>query len=225
MRLAGRRVFALQTVRIWFQKTDSAKFISHLDLSRCMARALRRAHVPAWYTEGFSPHLFVTFALPLSLGQEGEHESMDIRLPEDYLLAQAADALGRTLPPGLRVLGASLPEQKPGDVTAARYRMEFCGEGAAEAVCGLLGEAKLPVVKKTKKGEKQLDLQQWFSAAQVTENAQGITLRLDLPAGSSESVNPALFADLVLQKNSKIQIRIIRETLLCQTAHGMKEFS
>ena len=103
--------------------------------------------------------------------------------------------------------------------------MEFCGEGAAEAVCGLLGEAELPVVKKTKKGEKQLDLQQWFSAAQVTENAQGITLWLDLPAGSSESVNPALFADLVLQKNSKIQIRIIRETLLCQTADGMKEFS
>ena len=115
-----------------------------------MARALRRAHVPAWYTEGFSPHLFVTFALPLSLGQEGERESMDIRLPEDYPLDQAAEALGKALPQGLCVLGASLPEKKPGDIAAARFRIEFSGEGASETVYGLLGEAELSVVKKTK---------------------------------------------------------------------------
>ena len=82
-----------------------------------MARALRRAHIPAWYTEGFSPHLFVTFALPLSLGQEGERESMDIRLPEDYPLDQAAEALGKALPQGLCVLGASLPETRRGNVS------------------------------------------------------------------------------------------------------------
>jgi len=215
----------LQTVRIWFEKTGSAKFISHLDLSRCMARALRRAHVPAWYTEGFSPHLFVTFALPLSLGQEGEHESMDIRLPEDYPVAQAAEALGKALPPGLCVLNAAQPEQKPGEIAAARYRMEFSGSEAAACVRDLLAQPELPVVKKTKKGEKPLDLLQWFSTAQVTETAEGITLRLNLPAGSSESVNPSLFAELVLQKSPQTAIRIVREALLCPTAEGMKDFS
>ncbi|MDD6175590.1 MAG: TIGR03936 family radical SAM-associated protein [Firmicutes bacterium] len=215
----------MQTVRIWFQKTGSAKYISHLDLSRCMARALRRAHVPAWYTEGFSPHLFVTFALPLSLGQEGERESMDIRLPEDYPIAQAAEALGKALPPGLCVLKASLPEQKPGDISAARFRMEFSGEDAVQTVRGLLERPELPVVKKTKKGEQQIDLQQWFSKAETGGDAGTVTLRLVLPAGSSESVNPALFAGLALQQSPKLQIRIIRETLLCQTADGLKEFS
>ncbi len=214
----------MQTVRIWFRKTGSARYISHLDLSRCMARALRRAHVPAWYTEGFSPHLFVTFALPLSLGQEGERESMDIRLPEDYSPAQAAEALGKALPPGLGVIGAALPEQKPGDVSAARFRLEFSGEGAAETIRGLLAEPELPVVKKTKKGEKELDLQQWFAGAEIAEEDGTIALRLNLPAGSSESVNPALFAELALQRSPKLQIRIVRETLLCETAEGLKEF-
>ena len=214
----------MQTVRIWFRKMGSAKYISHLDLSRCMARALRRAHVPAWYTEGFSPHLFVTFALPLSLGQEGERESMDIRLPEDYPLAQAAKALGGALPPGLEVIGAALPVQKPGDVSAARFRLEFSGEGASETVRGLLAEPTLPVVKKTKKGEKELDLQQWFSGAEIAEKDGAAVLRLNLPAGSSESVNPALFTELALQRSPDLRVRIVRETLLCAAAEGLKEF-
>lgn len=33
-------------VRIFFTKTGMAKYISHLDLMRCMTRALRRAQIP-----------------------------------------------------------------------------------------------------------------------------------------------------------------------------------
>lgn len=190
-----------------------------------MARALRRAHVPAWYTEGFSPHLFVTFALPLSLGQEGERESMDIRLPEDYPPEQAAEALGKALPPGLTVIGAALPQQKPGDISAARFRLEFFGAAAAETVRALLAEPELPVVKKTKKGEKALDLRQWFAEAELAEEADKITLRTELPAGSNESVNPALFTELALRRAPELQIRIVREALFCASEEGSKEFS
>ena len=56
-------------VRLWFQKCGDARYISHLDLSRCMQRALKRSGLPIWYTEGFNPHAYVTFALPLSMGQ------------------------------------------------------------------------------------------------------------------------------------------------------------
>ena len=48
-----------------------------------MSRAFHKAKLPLWYTEGFNPHVFLTFAAPLSLGFEGRHESMDIRLIED----------------------------------------------------------------------------------------------------------------------------------------------
>ena len=61
----------MKSTRIWFHKFGTAKYISHLDLNRCVARAFHKAKLPMWYTEGFNPHAFVTFALPLSLGVEG----------------------------------------------------------------------------------------------------------------------------------------------------------
>ena len=60
----------MKSTRIWFHKFGTAKYISHLDLNRCVARAFHKAKLPMWYTEGFNPHAFVTFALPLSLGVE-----------------------------------------------------------------------------------------------------------------------------------------------------------
>ena len=42
-----------------------------------MSRAFHKAKLPLWYTEGFNPHVFLTFAAPLSLGFEGRRESMD----------------------------------------------------------------------------------------------------------------------------------------------------
>ena len=92
----------MKTVRIWFRKIGTAKYISHLDLNRCMARAMRRAAIPAWVTEGFNPHLFLTFALPLSLGQEGLDESMDIKLADDAEIDDIPAKLNATLPAGSR---------------------------------------------------------------------------------------------------------------------------
>ena len=56
-------------LRLWFQKRADARYISHLDLSRCMQRALKRSRVAGLVYRGVSfPHAYVTFALPLSLG-------------------------------------------------------------------------------------------------------------------------------------------------------------
>ena len=73
----------LKNVRILFSKMGRAKYVSHLDLVRTMTRAVRRADIPLWYTEGFNRHPYLTFAAPLSLGYEGLRESMDIRLEEE----------------------------------------------------------------------------------------------------------------------------------------------
>ena len=70
------------TVRIRFSKTGRARYISHLDLNRTMTRAVRRAGLPIWYTEGFNPKPKITFAAPLSIGTESMCEFMDIRLTE-----------------------------------------------------------------------------------------------------------------------------------------------
>ena len=73
----------MRNVRVWFKKEGTAKYISHLDLNRNMLRIIHMAKLPIWYTEGFNPHPFITFALPLSLGFSGLRESMDFKLLDD----------------------------------------------------------------------------------------------------------------------------------------------
>ena len=58
----------MHTIRVWFAKRDEACYISHLDLQRVVQRALKLARVPVWYTQGFNPHIYLTFAMPLPLG-------------------------------------------------------------------------------------------------------------------------------------------------------------
>ena len=70
----------MREVRLVFSKTDRCKYISHLDINRCMSRALSRAEIPLWFTEGFNPHPYMSFSLPLSLGVESLCESVDLRI-------------------------------------------------------------------------------------------------------------------------------------------------
>ena len=73
----------MKDYRIAFEKRGRVRYISHLDLNRCMLRAVRRSGLPAWYTEGFHPHMYLMFPLALSLGTESICEVMDIRLTEE----------------------------------------------------------------------------------------------------------------------------------------------
>ncbi|MEG0898059.1 MAG: DUF2344 domain-containing protein [Ruthenibacterium sp.] len=44
-------VYALKSVRIWFDKFGSAKYISYLDLCHCTERVIYKTKLPCGYTE------------------------------------------------------------------------------------------------------------------------------------------------------------------------------
>lgn len=113
------------TIRLVFSKTGRARYISHLDLNRAMIRAIRRAALPIWYTEGFNRHPYVTFAAPLSLGYEGERETMDLRLQEPMDLEELVRRLNGAMPEGLRILSAAPAVMKAGEAVLARYRLSI----------------------------------------------------------------------------------------------------
>ena len=98
--------------RILFYKTGIAKYISHLDLMRTMQRCFIRAGVSIKHTEGFNPHPYMAFALPLSVGCESVCELMDFRLHDD-------DAVKLDELPGR--LNPAMPEGASGDMTFEEY--------------------------------------------------------------------------------------------------------
>ena len=67
------------TVRIRFRKVGEAAYISLLDLQRVFHRILKRSGLPVYYTQGFNPHIYLSFACPLSLGQESICECCEVK--------------------------------------------------------------------------------------------------------------------------------------------------
>ncbi|UCG84296.1 MAG: DUF2344 domain-containing protein, partial [Dehalococcoidia bacterium] len=70
----------MQRLRVTFSRSDSLKFISHLDMMRLWQRALRRADIPLAYSQGFSPHPRLSLAAPLAIGVTSSAELMDVFL-------------------------------------------------------------------------------------------------------------------------------------------------
>ncbi len=204
----------MKTVRIRFSKTGRVKYISHLDLNRAVIRALRRAAVPLWYTEGFNRHPYVTFAAPLSLGYESLCESMDIRLEEEMPMEELVRRLNAVMPEGLHVLSADKAHMKPGELEAARYRLTFgC---PAKAVEDLLARDSLLVEKRTKKKTmKTIDIRPALRDTRVEEAGETCVLEVTLPCGATDTVNPSLLLTALQEAagDPSIPCRVLRIAL------------
>lgn len=193
----------MRTVRIWFQKIGTAQFISHLDLTRCMSRAIHRAKIPLWYTQGFNPRAFLTFALPLSLGVAGERESVDIKLEDDGPSnEELVVRLNEALPNDLPVLAVTEPVMKPGKIAYASFVMLIDPEGRdadtlAKEVTGLFRRESLVVPKHTKSGFVDFDIRPYLDRVEVLPIEGKVEIRAVLPAGSEMNINPHLLLEAV----------------------------
>ena len=67
-------------LRLLFEKTGNAVWMSHLDLMRVFQRAFKRAGLSLTHTQGFNPRPSVSIALPLSVGVESVCELLDFEL-------------------------------------------------------------------------------------------------------------------------------------------------
>lgn len=203
--------------RAFFSKTGRAKYISHLDLSGVVIRAMKLAKLPVWQTEGFNPRTYVTFMLPLSLGQESICEAMDFRLTEDVPFDEVRDRLNKTLPPDIRVNKVAVPKDKNTDITAASYEITLTCDTAK--LSELLSREQLLTEKKTKKGVAEIDLKPLISDVEITGN----TLYITLPAGNTLNINPMLiFEALSKETGEKIKPPCIIRTKIFSGNRGFE---
>ena len=203
-------------VRITFSKTGRAKYISHLDLYRAFQRAVRRAKLPLWETEGFNKHVFLTFALPLSLGHESICEVLDVKIKADgcHSFSELAARLNAALPEGLRVISFASPVKKVVDIAFAKYVVTTETVVSEKQLSDYLAQDNIIVTKITKKkGEQRIDLKPLIQAMPLDSD-----LQLIVPAGSGLNINPnlvleSLFAFLKLDL-PVTRCRILRTGIL-----------
>ncbi len=191
-------------VRMSFEKTGMAKFISHLDTVRCITRAVKRAEVPIWYTEGFNPHAFLTFAMPLSLGFESLCETVDFRLMEEVDLKELAERLNDALPVDITVKDVYVPTTSSNEIRWAEYKITF---NNPDNLLLSLAESRLSadeiiVMKKAKQGrkkvEKPVNIKEHIKSFELNQDNGKLVLKTVLSSGTSTNINPMLLVGVLV---------------------------
>ncbi len=207
-------------VRAIFEKCGRTKYISHLDLNRCMLRTFRRSRLPIWYTEGFNPHPYYSFALALSLGFESSCEILDFNLNEDIPFDEIRDKLNAVMPEGMRIVKVAEQKQKITAIAKAEYSFSLVSDETEElfaAVQELIASPEILIEKKTKKGLKTVDIKPDMEILTCNKAENSIDISMYLPAGTQTNYNPTLFIE-ALKKTTEIPLEtknIRRTAILC----------
>ncbi len=213
----------MRSIRIWFTKKDTARYISHLDLTRCLIRAFRRTDIPLWYTEGFNPHPYLVFGMPLPLGVEGMREVLDIRLNDDnYPDERVLSELNRATVPGIEFLEVEAPKEKPLSIVMGKYTVMIPSvewpEEFSDKCKKSVADGNIIIEKKTKKGGiKEINVCEHIRHFHSSYDKKSVILSFVLPAGNDFTVNPVSFCSKLFEMIGEGDVtnhKIIRHMLM-----------
>ncbi|MBS5165414.1 MAG: TIGR03936 family radical SAM-associated protein [Butyricicoccus pullicaecorum] len=179
--------------RMKFAKEGRAKYISHLDLMHTMQRAMARCEMPLWFTEGFNQHAYVSVALPLSTGYSGEWELLDFNLLTESVPAHAVETLNSVFPEGLRAIeiyplsDGGMPLR---EIAWSKYRITWSfaqeiPEDFVKQVSELFARDTIEIVKRSKRGEKLVNMRDFFTEIQISEENGQVIAEVITAAGNN----------------------------------------
>lgn len=187
-----------RTIRLKFVKFGTLQYISHLDLQRTFTRIITRACLPVWYTKGFNPHIKMVFSTPLSVGSESVSEYLDIRIDREMSCEEIKNRLNAEMTSEFYVTDAYLPSSDFSEIKWATYKISITTDGAckelAESVKQTLTTSPLNLVKKTKAGEREIDIVPMiYSITSEYDSEKGsLEIEATVSASSNEYLNPEM---------------------------------
>ena len=214
-------------VRIKFSKQGVMKFIGHLDIMRYFQKAIRRAKIPIVFTEGFSPHMIMSFASPLGVGLTSSGEYMDIEVSTEIPSEEAVRRLNAVMVDGIQVLSyRRIEDGRAGKamslVAAADYTLGFrSGHEPAQEwknrIDAFMAQSSINILKKTKKSEKEVDIKPMIYEMRMADNDR---VFMQLAAGSAANLKPELvmeaFANYLGITLTEFALEINREELYAE---------
>ena len=188
-------------LRLKFSKHGPIKFVGHLDVMRYFQKAIRRAEIDIKYSEGFSPHQVLSFAQPLSVGATSDGEYLDMTVNSFTSEEDIMSRLNSVMNEGIKITAVKeLPESAQKAMTesyAARYKVSFRENhrpdfDLKESFEKFIGQNTIPAMKKTKSGEKEIDIKPLIFSYRFCEDD---VLDLLLSMNSTNTLKVALLFD------------------------------
>ena len=179
-------------IRIKFRKYAALKFVGHLDMMRYFQKALKRAGIDMKYSEGFNPHMIMSFAAPLGVGITSDGEYFDIEVLSTKSTEESLKVLNEAMVEGVEVTSyVALPDTAKKSmslVAAADYEIFYKkGYEIPRSVAEFT-----EIYRKTKKSEREMDLKPLIYDFQVQNRNAAPVFYLKVCTGSVDNIKPEL---------------------------------
>jgi len=200
---------AVQKLRVEITKGEPVRYLSHLEYLRAIERALRRSALPIAYTEGFNPHMKMSFASALAVGVTSSCENLELEMAEPVACEAFVNRLAKDLPEGIVIKrcrevplrGKSLMSE----VRLASYTVSIpvrlpealAGERFAEKVIESFWQA--PIVLYTRhnpKGRREINLKSYITdlAAKMENECLNLLMKIRITGEGSAKPEEVLEA-------------------------------
>ena len=189
-------------------------YISHLDLARTMQRIITRAGIDIWYSEGFNPQPRLTFAVPLPVGVESNCELLDFKINSYMSCEEIAKRLNDSFPEEMKVISVYVPEQKFKNIGYIDYTIKLFSNKLTNESCSrikALFSKECLITKKTKSGEKQVDISNYVKMVEAEKIDGGISIHTILTADNENYLNPEYFVGAIKNELGILQNEEIDE--------------
>ena len=215
---------------IQFQKSDQIRHLGLLDLQRTMQRSLRRSGLPIAYSNGFNPHIVMSFASALSTGIPGDAEVLDVSLSGDTTEEVALQAMQCVLPPALRPTRLRLVDDrfpKLGRILSfASYRFSVTGGerlALAASIPAFLAQTEIMALRKSKSAETLINIRPLIHTLTCETLPDEVTIEATVSFTEAATLKPdLLFSTLCREANlAEPPYRVRRTGLYAQSSEAL----
>ena len=193
----------LTKYRAQIRKGREIAVLSHLDYVDLYARALVRSKLPIAYSEGFNPHIKMSFATALAVGVTSDSEYMDFQLTQNVAAKEVLERLNQQLPRGAEILKLQKFQGKVTKLTADEnnallssyeVRVPYNGESsAAQTAIKAFNETEtINYTRITPKKTRDIEIKQYiFKPIEAQVKDSILTLKMDIKITLTGSIKPS----------------------------------
>lgn len=182
-----------------FEKMGRMSWFSHLDLQSTMQRAMRRAGLPVRYSQGFNPHVNLSFATALSVGCQSRCEILDVELAGEITEDAFIEALNAALPEELRCSRAALIEDNAPALMAlmneAQYEVTVHGVDLTAAVEEFSNAEEVMAEKRSKTKTRMVNIRPMVHEISCAYDGSNSVLTMIVEQTNANCLKP----DLLMQ--------------------------